>query len=105
MPVQGVGVDTQPLPSESHLDNRAWMELTTRDLWNLDNDQLREMLEAVQFKTAKREGATPMYSSAWGSLWVPWGSGERDMDDREEPFKGRGGDIARPCRGPQVPLD
>ena len=55
-PVQGEGMDTQPLPSKPHLDNRPQTELTTRDIWNLDNDQLRDALEAVQFMTARREG-------------------------------------------------
>ena len=58
-PVQGEGVDTQTLPSKSHLDNGPQMELTTRDLWDLDNDQLREALEAVQFGIARREALCP----------------------------------------------
>ena len=63
MPIKGEGVDTQPLPSEPHLDNGPQMELTTRDLWDLDNDQLQEALEVVQFKTARKEGAAPTHNS------------------------------------------
>ena len=47
-----MGVDTQPLSSVPNLDNGPWMELT-RDVWDLDNDQLWEMLEALQMETAR----------------------------------------------------
>ena len=59
VPVQGEGVDTQSLPCEPQLDDGPWMKLTTRDLGDLDDDQLLEVLEAVQLKTARRVGATP----------------------------------------------
>ena len=51
-----VGVDTQPLPSEPNPDDGPHMELT-RDVWDLDDDQLWEMLEALQMETARRKGA------------------------------------------------
>ena len=47
-PVQGEGMDAQPLPSKPHLDNGPWMDLATRDLWDLDSNQLWEALEAIQ---------------------------------------------------------
>ena len=59
VPVQGEGVDTQPLSSKPHLDNGPQVELITRDLQDLDNDQLQEVLEAVQFETARQEWAMP----------------------------------------------
>ena len=48
VPVQGEGMDGQPLPSEPHLDNRSWTDLATRDLWDLDDDQLWEALAAIK---------------------------------------------------------
>ena len=51
-------METWHLPSESHLDNGPWTELT-RDVWDLGDDQLWEALEAVQLEAARREGHTP----------------------------------------------
>ena len=48
-------MDNWPLPSKPSLDNRAQMELT-RDVQDLDDDQLWEVLEALQMETARREG-------------------------------------------------
>ena len=56
-------------PSEPHLDNGPQMELT-RDLWNLDDDQLWEVLEAGQLKAARKEGA----ATHMGHPWLVWGS-------------------------------
>ena len=56
-PVKGKGVDARPLPSESHLDNGSQRELT-KDLCDLDDDQLWEALEAAQLKP-DREGTAP----------------------------------------------
>ena len=58
-PVQCDGVDTQALPSEPHLDNGLQTELITRYLQNLEDDQLQELLETVQFETARMEGPHP----------------------------------------------
>ena len=35
VPVQGEGMDAQSLPSKPDLDNGPWMELATRDLWDI----------------------------------------------------------------------
>ena len=43
------------LPSEPNPDN--WLQRTlTVDNWELDNDQLWEVLEAIRFETVMREG-------------------------------------------------
>ena len=52
-PVMGEGVEAWPLPSEPYLDNGPQMDLTTRNLWDLDDDQLWEALEAVLLETAR----------------------------------------------------
>ena len=49
-------MDAQPLPSEPHLDNGLQTDLATRDL---DDDQLSELLEAIQLETARKEGPHP----------------------------------------------
>ena len=59
VPVHCEGIGTQPLPSGPHLDNRPQTDLATRDLWDLDDDQLWEVLEAVHLETARWEGAIP----------------------------------------------
>ena len=57
----------------------------------LDNDQLREVLEAIQFKTARREWATPPHGSPWVNTWIPGGSGETSMVYQGSgPWRGEG---------------
>ena len=51
-------METQPHPSEAHLDSGPRTELT-RDLQDLDYDQLQEVLEAVQLEAARMEGLHP----------------------------------------------
>ena len=80
----GGEMETQPLPSEPHLDNGPQTELT-RDLWDLDDDQLWEVLEAVQLEAARREGAAPPHGSSQG-LRVPEGGGTADLDNGEVTF-------------------
>ena len=75
-PVQGEGMDAWPLPSEFHLDNGPQMDLATRDLWDLDDDQLWEVLEVIQLETARREGAASPHGSPRGSLQVPGAVGK-----------------------------
>ena len=68
-PAPGGQVETWPLHSKPYLDNGCQME-QTRDLQDLDDDLLWEMLQAVQLEAARREGLHPQGSSH-GSLRVP----------------------------------
>ena len=79
-------MDTQPLSSKPHLDNGPQVELNTRDLQDLDNDQLKEVLETVQFETTRREEAASPHCSPLGQYVGPWSSSEANMDDREVTF-------------------
>ena len=92
-------VDTHSLPSQPNLDNGPQMGLT-RDVWDLDHDQLLEVLEAIQMETARRRGSTP-HGSAQGNLRVPGGDSEADMDDREVGLRGwRGWRYSEPLQQP-----
>ena len=71
VPAQGGTVETGPLPSKPHLDNGPQTELT-RDLLDLDYDQLWELLEAVQLEAARREGPHPIWVTP-GQSDGPWG--------------------------------
>ena len=60
--VQGRGVGTWPLPRMPNLDKGLSeaqvpmpLEELSRDVWDLDNDQLWEVLEALQTEMAWRE--------------------------------------------------
>ena len=54
-PVQVRRLNTQPLPNKPNPDDGPQMDLT-RDVQDLDNDQLRKMLEALQMETVRSEG-------------------------------------------------
>ena len=66
--MQGRGVSVQPLPSVPSPDEEPseaqasipQVELT-RDIWDLNNDQLWEVLETLQTKVAQREGQHPYW--------------------------------------------
>ena len=45
-------------PSEPNPDNVPQRTLT-RDIWELDNDKLWEVLEAIRYKMDRRKGGTP----------------------------------------------
>ena len=76
-----------------------------RDNQDLDDDQIWEALEALQMETAQLEEVAPPHRLPWGSLRVPGGKGEADMDDGKVSLRGGGdGDIVSPHSGLQVPL-
>ena len=92
----------QPLPSKPQLDDGPRQEVT-RDVWDLDDDQLWEVLEALQMKTARREGVASPYRLPQGSLRVPGGN-EANVDDREVGLRREGMGPSKPIRNPQVSL-
>ena len=55
------------------------MELT-RDGRNLDDNQMLEVLEALQTEMAQKIGVAPPLGSPQGNPWVPGGSSEIEMD-------------------------
>ena len=61
----------------------SWMELA-KDVWDLDDDQMFEMLEALQTKMAQREGVTPQGGLSQGNLRDPGGTREGSPDNRED---------------------
>ena len=65
-----VGVDMWPLPTMPSQDNGPQMELT-RDVWNLDDDQLWEVLEALQMEIARKEGWHP-HTGHLKEIWGAW---------------------------------
>ena len=90
-PVQGRG-GYLTCPQWAHLDKGTCLELT-RDVQDLDDDQLWEMLEALQMETARRKGAAHPHGHLQDSLRVPGGSSEANTDDGEVGL--RGGDGAK----------
>ena len=97
-------MDTWPLPSKPNVDDGPQTELT-RDIQDLDDDQLWEVLEALQTETARREGTAPPCRLLQANLRVPGSGGEADMDNREVGLsEGWDGDMVSPCSGQQVPL-
>ena len=84
----GWGVDAWPLLSEPTSDSGPQLEFT-RDVWDLDDDQLREVLEALHLEMARWEGSAPT-QVILGSLRIPWGSSKGDMDGGKVDLKGRG---------------
>ena len=103
-PAQGEEVESWPLPSEPHLDNGPQLELTW-DIWDLDIDELWEVLKALHMEVGRSEGAAPPQGSPGGSLRVPWGGGMAKVDVGEVTFwGGRSRDQASPHSSPQVPL-
>ena len=80
------------------------MEIT-RDVQDLDDDQLQEVLEAHQIETARSKGEVPPHWSPQSSLRVPgvvvkmtWMTGKWASEGRGD------GDIVSPSSSPQVPL-
>ena len=69
MPLQGRGwiPDLSPVTPTQMMGPRL-----TRDAWDLDDDQLQEVLEALQMETARREGSTPTWVIL-GQSEGPWG--------------------------------
>ena len=68
----------------------------TGDVWDLNNDQLQEALEALQIKMALREGEAPTGVTS-GKSRAPGGSGEPLTDDREvDPRRERGWQYGKP---------
>ena len=73
-PMQSRGVSIWPLssvpsPDKEPLEAQAPVPQAklTRDVWDLDNDQLWEVLETLQTKLAQREGAAPLMGSPLGN--------------------------------------
>ena len=58
MQVPDEGVEFQP-PSVNPAQTMGLWRTLTRDIWEPNNDQLWEVLEAIQFETARREGHHP----------------------------------------------
>ena len=54
----------------------------TRDVWNLDSDQLQEVLEALQTVMAQREGAAPLLGCP-REIQGTWGGGKAITDEGE----------------------
>ena len=81
-----------PLSSMPSLDegqSEAQAELT-REVWDLNDDQMWEVLEALQTKMAQRGACSPT-GSPQGNPRVPGGSSEFVTDDGEvEPRRERG---------------
>ena len=74
---QGGDMKTQPLPSKPHLDNGPQPELT-RDIWDLDYDQLCGLLKAFLMEIARREWVAPPHRLPQGQSE---GNSEANMDD------------------------
>ena len=85
------------------LDDRPMMKLA-RDVWDLNDDQLWEVLEALQMKMARREEMAPPH-------WLPQGiRGPPGMAVKLKWMMGKwtpdgelDGDMASTHSGPQVP--
>ena len=63
------------------------LHLAIRDL---DDAQLREVLEEHQLETARREGMAPPLGSPLGQWQGPAGGVDADLDDRGVTSKGEG---------------
>ena len=75
-----------------------------RDVWDLDDDQLWEALDALQTEMAWREGVAPPLGSPCGNLFGP-GGGMAKIDDGEmDPDVSEDGNMANLHSGLQVPL-
>ena len=70
------------------------MELT-RDVCNLDDDQLWEALEAFQMEMARREGEAPLQGHP-RAIWRSQGNSEASMDDGEVDPRWEGMEIWQP---------
>ena len=70
-PAQGEEVETQPLPSEPHLDDGPKLELTW-DIWDLNNDQLWRHLRLSMWRKPRGRGHTSTRVTL-GKYEVPWG--------------------------------
>ena len=76
-----------------------------RDVWDLDDYQLREVLEALQLEMARQEGVAPPHGSPQGSLRIPGGSSKGNMYDGEVGLRGGwDADQVSPWSGLQLPL-
>ena len=83
--MQGRGVGIQPLPSPEEGLSKVQTSMSqaqpTRDVWDLDNDQLQQVLKALQIKMAKRERVAPLLGSPMENPRAPRGSSEPITDD------------------------
>ena len=63
----------------------------TRDVWNLNDDQLWEVLVALQTKIAQKEGAAPLLGLLWVNPRVPGVGSEAVPNNGEvDPRRERG---------------
>ena len=97
------GMETQPPPSELSRDDGLQMTLA-KDIQELDDDQLLEVLEAIQFEMARREGATILHVLALADIWIPMDGGETSMTYGGVGLEGGGdGKLSSPHSSPPVP--
>ena len=76
------------------------------DLRDLDDAQLRQVMEDIQQEATRREGEAPPMGSPLGQWWIPVGGVNADLEDREVILQGGGdGDLVSCCIGPQAPLE
>ena len=107
--IRGVGI--WPLPSMPSQDKRLseaqasmpQVELTW-DVWDLNDNQLQEAVEALQTKTDWSEGAASQLASPQGNPRVPGGGGEGITDDGEvDPRREWGWRYGKPVPWPISP--
>ena len=103
-PVQGEGVDAWPLLSQPHLDNGPQMDLTTRDIWDLEMTNYRRHWRLSSSRWLGGRGPYPYTfhsgpdcrALGWWRSWYGWqGSGLP---------RGGGGDTAGLCSDQQIAL-
>ena len=71
-PVSPVSPTLKGTPPQLHLALR-----------DLNDAQLRQVMEDLQQETARKEGAAPPIGSPLGWWWVPVGGVDADLDDGE----------------------
>ena len=89
-------------PAKPSPDDGLWRTYT-RDIQELDNDQLQEVLEALLFKMARREGVTLLHGLPWANMWVPRGDSETSMAYGQVGLEGKGWQIVKPTKWPTSP--
>ena len=109
--VQGGGVGTQPLPSMPSLDKGLLeaqtpmsQEELTRDVQDLDDDELWELLEALQTETTRREGTGSPLGSPQGNQWGPGVTVRPKLRMGKWTPNGRDGGMSNLHIGLQAPL-
>ena len=73
-------------------------------LRDINDAQLRQVMEDTQQQAARREGAASLMGSPLGQSWVPEGGVDTDLEDGKWSFKGRGWGPSKLLQWPAGPF-